>query len=469
MPNIMNEDATTQPFSETAEVVSVCGGRIEVLDEDASLQVGVKPQMIGRSPRCDLVLDDRTVSALHVEVQATPLGVRVLDLKSRNGSFLFDARFNEVHLNGQWDLRCGAKRLRFIPDPPHDVVVDGRHRFGDLTGTTPDMVKLFGVLHRLAPSSVSILIRGETGTGKERIARAIHDESPRRHKPFHAINCAALTETLLEAELFGHVRGAFTGADRERKGLFVEAHGGTILFDEVAQMSPGMQAKLLRVLENKEVRPIGSDRTRKVDVRTLFATHVDLRHAVNLGRFREDLFFRIAHVTVEIPPLRERMDDLPFLIQGIVEDLGRPNARVDDPGMTLLLASEWPGNIRELKNLLEVALVGATDDVIAFDDLRPALSEHPALHSEMGLYDAAKQEFDRRFYTRLFAACRGNVTRIAQRAGKQRHTVREALRAIGLVAGPDPDGEGDGDGDDRAISAPRRLPVGGRPPGKRLP
>jgi hypothetical protein len=124
MPNIMNEDATTQPFSETAEVVSVCGGRIEVLDEDASLQVGVKPQMIGRSPRCDLVLDDRTVSALHVEVQATPLGVRVLDLKSRNGSFLFDARFNEVHLNGQWDLRCGAKRLRFIPDPPHDVVVD---------------------------------------------------------------------------------------------------------------------------------------------------------------------------------------------------------------------------------------------------------------------------------------------------------------------------------------------------------
>ncbi|MGA3124977.1 MAG: sigma 54-interacting transcriptional regulator [Polyangiaceae bacterium] len=468
MTRSIHEDATTQIFNQTEEVVSIRGGRIEVPDEGIQLQIGEKPLVIGRSRRCDLVLDDKTVTALHMEVQATPKGVRVLDLKSRNGSFLHDARFTEVYLNGTWELRCGAKRLRFVADPPHDVIVRQQHRFGDLIGTTPEMLKLFGLLHKFAPSTVSILIRGETGTGKERVARAIHDASPRRNKPFLPINCATGPDSLLEGELFGHVRGAFTGADRERKGLFVEAHGGTLFFDEVAQMSPGMQAKLLRALENREVRPLGSDHTRKVDVRTLFATHGDLRHEVNLGTFREDLFHRIAKLTVEIPPLRDRLDDLMFLVQSILEDFGRPDAKLDDAGMAKLLRWRWPGNVRELRNVVEVALVTTTGNVLAIEEAWAAGHDEPEVDSELGHYDAAKQEFDRRFYTRLYAACHGNVTHIAQRAGKQRYTVREALRAIGLVA-PSSDADGDAEADDRAVPEPKRWNSGGRSSGKRDP
>ena len=284
---------------------------------------------------------------------------------------------------------------------------------------------------------MSIVIRGETGTGKERVARAIHDASPRRAKPFLAINCAAMPEALLDAELFGHVRGAFTGADRERKGLFVEADGGTLLFDEVAEMSPGMQAKLLRALENKEVRPIGSERSRKVDVRTLFATHADLRHAVNQGRFREDLYFRIAQVTVEIPPLRKRVEDIGLLLGNVLEELGRPDVKVDDGGLAMLSTRSWPGNIRELRNLVEVALVGMAGDTLSLEEALPAVHQQQEVACGRGLYDSAKREFDRRFYTGLYAACRGNVKRIARVSGRQRVTVRDALREFGLHVGPE--------------------------------
>jgi len=299
------------------------------------------------------------------------------------------------------------------------------------------MLELFAVLRRFAPSMVSIVIRGETGTGKERVARAIHEASPRRDKPFVAINCAAMPDSLLEAELFGHARGAFTGAEQERKGLFVEADGGTLLFDEVAEMSPAMQAKLLRALETKEVRPLGTDRSRKFDVRTLFATHEDLRRALNEDRFREDLYFRIGKVTVEVPPLRERLADLGLLLKDILEDLGRPDANIDDADMTMLVARSWPGNVRELRNLVEIALVGSTGDTLSLGAALPAVHEKPDSICGRGNYEEAKKDFERRFYTGLHAACRGNLTQIAKVAGRHRMTVREALREIGLAVGPD--------------------------------
>jgi transcriptional regulator with PAS, ATPase and Fis domain len=233
------------------------------------------------------------------------------------------------------------------------------------------MVELFAKLQRYAPTPMSMVIQGETGTGKERVAQAIHDASPRRDKPFVAINCAADADTLLEAELFGHVRGAFTGADRARDGLFVEADGGTLLFDEVGEMSSAMQAKLLRVLENQEVRPVGTGRSRKVNVRTLFATHVDLRHAVNRGSFREDLYFRMAQVTVEIPPLRKRMGDLPVLIEDILEQLGRPDMKVDEQGMSALVGHSWSGNIRQLRTVLQAALVESDGDRLMIERALP--------------------------------------------------------------------------------------------------
>jgi DNA-binding NtrC family response regulator len=328
-------------------------------------------------------------------------------------------------------------------DGPEAAPVDLPLLAGELLGTTPEMLSLFATLDRFAPSSLSIVIHGETGTGKERVARAIHDASPRRSKPFLAINCAAVPDALLEDELFGHARGAFTGADRERKGLLVEADGGTIFFDEVAEMSPAMQAKLLRVLENGEVRAMGTERPRKVDVRTLFATHADLGEAVNKRRFREDLYFRIAQVTIEIPPLRRRPEDMPLLIQDILEELGRPEVSIDGPSMAILLGRSCPGNVRELRSFLKVALVGSTGGVLELHDTGRGGAGLEPMAFEAMTYDEAKKEFRRRYYTGLYAACRGNLTQMAKRAGKQRFTVREALRELWLKDSADPDPSSD--------------------------
>jgi DNA-binding NtrC family response regulator len=424
-------NALTIALPET-HVLSLRGGRIEVVGEDTSVPVEMERLQIGRAPSCALVLDDPTVSKVHAEVQATPRGVRVVDLSSLNGTFIGDTSIVEVYLTGPCELRCGAKRLRFVAEATRYVRINAPERFGGLVGTTSGMVELFARLQRYSPTSMSMVIHGETGTGKERVARAIHDASPRRDKPFVAVNCAALTDTLLEAELFGHVRGAFTGADRARDGLFVEADGGTLLFDEVGEMSTAMQAKLLRVLENQEVRPLGTGRSRKVDVRTLFATHADLRHAVNRERFREDLYFRMAQVTVEIPPLRNRMEDLPVLLEDILEQIGRPDMIVDEEGMSALLGFHWPGNVRQLRTTVQAALVESDGERLMVERALPGMSTDVEPERASGLYDQARKEFERRFYTSLHSRYGGNLSQIAKAAGKQRVTVRAALRAIGL-------------------------------------
>jgi DNA-binding NtrC family response regulator len=412
------------------ERLSVRGGRIEKPSDGSSFRLGAERQRIGRARQCAMVLDDPTVSALHVEVQATPMGARLLDLGSRNGTFLAGARVVEAYLIAPCEFCCGQPRLRFLPEAMHEIVIEGKQRFGSLVGTTPEMLSLFATLNRFASSGVCIVINGETGTGKERVARAIHDASGRRDKPFLAVNCAAMPEALLEDELFGHARGAFTGADRERSGLFAAADGGTLLFDEVAEMSPAMQAKLLRVLEYGEVRAVGTERARKVDVRTLFATHADLGEAVNKGRFREDLYFRIAQVTIEIPPLRRRLEDMQLLLEDILEELGQRETKIDDESMAILTARSWPGNVRELRSFVRVALVGSQPGPLS---LAESFRTMPTIHKaapETLSYEEAKREFKRRYYMGLFAACRGNISQIAKRAGKHRMTVREVLREM---------------------------------------
>ncbi len=413
-------------------VLSLRGGRIQVVGETASVPVGMDRLHIGRSKRCALVLDDPTVSNVHAEVQATPRGVRVVDLNSRNGTFIGEASIVEVYLMDLCEFYCGEKRLCFVPEPVHDIQIKAPERLGGLVGRTPEMIELFAKLQRYAPTSMSMVIQGETGTGKELVAQAIHDASPRRDQRFVTVNCAAVADTLLESELFGHVRGAFTGADRASAGFFVQADGGTLLFDEVGEMSSAMQAKLLRVLENQEVRPVGTARCRKVSVRTLFATHVDLRHAVNRGTFREDLYFRMAQVTVEIPPLRRRMEDLPALIEDILEQLERRHMTVDEAGLSALRAHSWPGNVRQLRTVIQAALVESDGDRLMLERALEGIATHGEPERASGLYDAKKREFDRRFYTALHVRFGGNLSQIAKAAGKQRVTVRAALRALGL-------------------------------------
>jgi DNA-binding NtrC family response regulator len=438
--NVEADEALTVP--QEAHVLSVRGGRLEVLGEAGSVLVGMDRLHIGRSQRCALVLDHPTVSKVHAEVQATPRGVHLLDLNSLNGTFIGETSIVEVYLTGACEFRCGAKRLLFVPEAAREVRIEAPERFGGLVGTTPEMIELFAKLQRYAPTSMSMVIQGETGTGKELVAQAIHDASPRHDKPFVAVNCAAVTDTLLEAELFGHVRGAFTGADRARDGLFVEADGGTLLFDEVGEMSSAMQAKLLRVLENQEVRPVGTGRSRKVDVRTLFATHVDLRHAVNRGRFREDLYFRMAQVTVEIPPLRKRIADLPALLEDVLEQLGRSDMEVDEAGMAALMALPWPGNVRELRTVIQAALVESDGGRLMLERALAGASQGASPERASGLYDDAKREFERRFYTALYVRFGGNLSQIAKAAGKQRVTVRAALQALGLHEASEPSRNG---------------------------
>ena len=428
----VDADETFPTVPRETHVLSLRGGRIEVVGETASVPVGMDRLHIGRSQRCALVLDDPTVSNVHAEVQATPRGVHVVDLNSLNGTFIGEASIVEVYLTGLCEFYCGEKRLRFVPEPAHDIQIKAPERFGGLIGKTPEMVELFAKLQRYASTSMSMVIQGETGTGKELVAQAIHAASPRRDKRFVPVNCAAMADTLLESELFGHVRGAFTGADRANDGVFVEADGGTLLFDEVGEMMAAMQAKLLRVLENQEVRPVGTGRCRKVNVRTLFATHVDLRHAVNRGTFREDLYFRMAQVTVEIPPLRKRVDDLPLLIADILQQLERPHMKVDEASLSVLRAYSWPGNVRQLRTIVQAALVESDGEHLVLDGALDGMATHAESERRSGMYDEAKRDFDRRFYTALHVRFRGNLSQIAKAAGKQRVTVRAALRALGL-------------------------------------
>jgi two-component system, NtrC family, response regulator AtoC len=257
-----------------------------------------------------------------------------------------------------------------------------------LIGKSPKIVEVYKTLARAALSSSTVLVIGESGTGKELVAHAIHDNSPRRTNHFVAVNCGALAENLLESELFGHMKGSFTGALGDKRGLFEEAHGGTLFLDEIGDVSPGLQVKLLRVLQEGEFKPVGSNDTRKADVRVIAATHRDLETLVRSGKFREDLFYRLKVISIELPPLRERLEDLPELINHFVAKFAAKNKKavshVSDDAMALLRRYSWPGNVRELEHAIERA-VAMTNTAILFPEDFPAeLGAGPALSLPTG-------------------------------------------------------------------------------------
>jgi two-component system response regulator AtoC len=246
-----------------------------------------------------------------------------------------------------------------------------------IVATSDAMIELLEMMERAAGFKSTVLITGESGTGKEVLAHAIHAQSPRRNEPFVAVNCGAIPETLLESELFGHARGAFTGADRVRRGLFVEADGGTLFLDEVGELPTALQVKLLRVLQEEEVRPLGESKSRQVDVRVIAATARQLDAEVAAGRFREDLFYRLNVVHLAVPPLRERPKDIPLLADHFLEHfratLGKPLRGLGDDVLERLVAYRWPGNVRELENVIERAVILAEGDTLTLRDLPPNL------------------------------------------------------------------------------------------------
>ena len=320
------------------------------------------------------------------------------------------------------------------------TALSGAFDVNGIVGKSQAMKDVVAMLERIAPSDVPILIEGESGTGKDLLARAAHAMSRRAAGPYVALNMSAIPENLAEAELFGHEKGAFTGAEQARAGFFAEAEGGTLFLDELGLLPPPLQPKLLRVLQDGEYIPVGSRKPRKGNVRVIAATNEDLARNVKEGKFREDLWFRLRVVPVRLPPLRERREDIPLLVDHFVQKhalrLGRPPLAPDAAAMRALLDHAWPGNIRELEHAIERGLLLARSDAITVPDLPPELSA-PAAQSDQGgaegRYRKARDAWERKFLEDLLREAGGNVAKAAELAGVHRSTLYEKLTRYGLV------------------------------------
>jgi DNA-binding NtrC family response regulator len=424
--------------------LEVRGGTLTVVTgsngKGGELVVGAEKRVVGRNEQCDLVLDDKKVSAVHCEVVATERGVIVRDLGSRNGTFLGDVRVVEVYLTARATLRCGDCELRFDPATPEAVELPEVDGFGPLVGASAAMRPIFDKLRKAAVTDLTVLVLGETGTGKELVAQALHEASPRAKKPFVVVDCGSIPASLAESVLFGHERGAFTGAVDKRVSPFVEADGGTVFLDELGELPIDVQPKLLRALAEQRIKPVGSNTYRPVNVRVIAATRRDLVREVNAGGFRSDLYFRVAQVRVEVPPLRQRVEDIPAIVRKMTTDLGKPSdfERITRESLERLMRHDWPGNVRELRNVVAVA--------IAFNPEGPIdLSQH--LHLLSGpnetspiasrtFQDAKKDvlnRFEREYFTALHAETGGNVSEMGRRAAMERAHVRSYLRRHGLI------------------------------------
>jgi transcriptional regulator with PAS, ATPase and Fis domain len=336
---------------------------LEGPDRGLAFQSRAERSSIGTHPSCDLVLSDRTVSRFHCEIGIADKRRYLRDLKSRNGTQVNGMFVERIFLHGSLQVQVGKTRLRVdLGERRTQVALSTSGRFGNLIGDSVAMRAAFAQLERAANCDATVILEGETGTGKDAAAESIHRQSARRDRPFVVVDCAAIAPTLVESQVFGYAPGAFTGADHATPGAFEEADGGTLFLDEIGELPLELQPKLLRVLESREVRRLGEAKPRPVDVRILAATHRDLRADVNLGRFRADLYFRLAVMRVRLPPLRERLEDLGMLVQAVLDHL-----QVSDPAARTRLCGHdaierlqrytWPGNIRELRNHLERAIV----------------------------------------------------------------------------------------------------------------
>ncbi|HTQ45480.1 MAG TPA: sigma 54-interacting transcriptional regulator [Polyangiaceae bacterium] len=408
---------------------------------------------VGRHPTNDLVLADPKVSGVHLELRRFGERVHVRDAGSTNGTWLGPHRVSEMELASGGEIVVGSTTLRLeLDDGAGTAMVSLQSSFGELVGQSTEMRELFATLERVAPKSLSVLVQGETGTGKEEVARALHARSTRASQPFVVIDATALPETLAESLLFGHEKGAFTGADQRRTGFFEAASGGTVFIDEIGELPAPLQSKFLRVLERQEVVRVGGNVPVKIDVRVVSATHRDLRHEIEASRFREDLYYRLAQVRVQLPPLRDRVEDIPLLCQKLLAGLagGRDvPILIEQAAVDFLATQPWPGNVRELRNVLARAAALAHEGIIRRADVagegfgfRGTRQEREAMDLS-GTFAASKDRAIDRFESAYLAAlmkrCGGNLSAAAREADVARHHLRDLLKKRGLygVSWPD--------------------------------
>ena len=375
------DDLSLRHFVLSAQVVIGPDNGLEATRGDGALRIGT-------GATCHLVLTDDTISRHHCELVRDSTGYLLRDLGSTNGTYVGRVRIQEAYVEPGTEIRVGQTEIVLRASARTEPIrFEERRSFGRLRSRSQAMSALYSVLERIAPTELTCMILGETGTGKEVVAREIHAASTRRDGPFVVVDCATLHEQLIEAELFGHERGAFTGADRTRDGAFREAQGGTVFLDEVGELPLSQQARLLRVLETGEVRRVGSAKPESVDVRILAATHRDLPQMVERGEFRRDLFHRLNIVELRLPPLRERLEDLPDLTAALLGELvPNPAAIQVSPHAWQLLASRpWPGNVRELRNAIRRAIALGDGSSLSETELGRVSAELRSSHSDFEL------------------------------------------------------------------------------------
>ena len=409
--------------------------------------------LIGNAPTNDLVLNDDTVSKTHAEILKTKSGYLIRDLDSTNGTFVGNVRVKEVFLAANANIRIGKTKIKFTPqDELIDIYPSKKSQFGDLLGQSLEMRKIFGILEKIAPTNVTVVIGGETGTGKELVARAIHEDSKRGKMPFVIFDCGAVAENLIESELFGHEKGSFTGATNARQGAFESADTGTIFLDEIGELSLDLQPKLLRVLETGEIKRVGADRPKRVNVRVICATHRNLKEMVSQGLFREDLYFRLSVVPVYLPPLRKRKEDIPLLIEHFLKEAQAeaPDSHVSGISEEVKKIFEdfrWPGNIRELKNAIDRAFSFCDSDTIDVAHLPDYMKDtHAVLENSFNSstteldaslpFKEAKEKwvenFEKDYLIKILKNNDLNISKAAKEAGIDRKSIQRLLKKYNL-------------------------------------
>jgi len=462
--------------------------RVEVLGgPDAGLVRDIEAPVIriGARRGNDVQLTDSQVSGLHCEIRLDERGYRLRDLDSTNGTFVAGLRVNDVYVPPGAVITAGSSRVRFQPlGESVEVQLSPRTRFAGLIGQSVVMRELFARLEKLAASDATVLISGETGVGKELVAESLHEHSPRSSGPFVVLDCGSIPQNLIESELFGHERGAFTGAVSSYAGAFERAHRGTLFLDEIGELPLAMQPKLLRALERKEVRRVGGAKTIQVDIRVVAASNRDLGVEVNRGRFREDLYYRLAVARVHVPPLRERREDIDLLIEHFLSITPKAEgASLSPETIELMKKHDWPGNVRELRNVIERAVLLSEAPIGEGHGLTPralvpgasgegggreggaaarATAQMAATSPAGGAAGAAGQgegggerpeiletaidtatpvkvakqnlvsEFERRYIRRLLAEHGGNISAAARVAGIDRMSIHKMLHRLGL-------------------------------------
>lgn len=443
-------------LEDAPEVVSLRKCQLVVIEgpsKNKKITLNKNKITIGKRDNNDFILEDKTVSRNHLEIEYASDSFILRDLNSTNGTYLNGSKVKEAYLAPGDAIKIGNSVIEFVAfDEKISIEPSPKEAFGMMVGKSRKMRQIFAILEKISPSQATVIIEGETGTGKDLVARAIHEHSTRKAQPFQVFDCSGVAPNLIESELFGHEKGSFTGAVRSRAGAFEAARGGTVFLDEIGELTLDLQPKLLRALESREIRRVGANAPTKIDVRVVSATNRNLKKEIAEGRFREDLYYRMSVVKILLPPLRERAEDIPLIVQKLLAD-GKFNktpsgtlkvTRVEDDALKMLMRYTWPGNVRELANVIERACSFVEKDTISRSHLEFIFAEmgeneegteRMKIDADLPFKEAKQmivEEFEKEYLEDLLKKHNHNLSKAAREAKVDRKHIRNLLKKYGI-------------------------------------